>query len=267
MDLIERIRAGAIGQQASESDVALVLVVDELDKIVDRDELKAFIRVVKTVFDIQGTRFFLSISQDAYRDLVLGPALGKNEFDSSFDHIELIGPMELDAARELAQGYTTKLGRTSLDESALDVIACLGKGVPRDILRRCDAAALLAGEDPKLLGDRLLMTERENLLSGVRYLAGLNERVALAFTESKPDLGAALELIASEETNEPVARVLAENFVYIYLLETSKPDERRRLIERCYSFLYSLPMLSTDSIRSALSVFVSAPQPQVSAEA
>ncbi len=79
MEITDRIRAGALGKQVAESDVTLVVVVDELDKIVDRDELKSFIRVVKTVFDIRAERdsFSLHISQGAYHDLLLGAALGR----------------------------------------------------------------------------------------------------------------------------------------------------------------------------------------------
>jgi KAP family P-loop domain len=254
MEISDRIRAGALGKNLADSEIVMVVVVDELDKIVDREELKTFIRVIKTVFDIRGTRFFLSISQDAYRDLVLGSALGKNEFDSSFDHIELIAPMDLDAARSLVKGYLKSLKQTELDDPTVDVIAVLGKGVPRDLLRRCDNAMLLASEKPASLSDSLLMSERESLLAGLRYLAGLSDRIAQVFTDPKPPLDVVLDLIASDETKEPLARILSENFVYVHILSTPDPKERHELITRYYGFLYSLPTLTTESIRSALAM-------------
>jgi hypothetical protein len=252
MEISDRIRAGALGKTLAESEIVVVVVVDELDKIVDHEELKAFIRVIKTVFEIRGTRFFLSISQDAYRDLVLGASLGKNEFDSSFDHVELIAPMELDAARSLVKGYLKSLNQPELDDPTIDVIAVLGKGVPRDLLRRCDTAVLLQAEKPASLSDSLLFVERENLLTGLRYLAGLSDRIVKVFTEPVPPLDSILELIANDATNEQFARILAENFVYVHILATRKSEERHELIARYYAFLYSLPTLTTDSIQAAL---------------
>ncbi len=162
--------------------------------------------------------------------------------------------MELDAARDLVHTYLHGLGQADPDDSTTNVIAALGKGVPRDILRRCDTAIRIAAEKPESLADRLLQAERENLLAGLQYLAGLSDRVAKVFTEARPSLGAILDLIADEGTSEQLARILSENFVYVHLLETPEPAARGGLVERYYGFLYSIPTLTTDSIRSALSV-------------
>ncbi len=265
MDLTERVRAGALGARKATTDVVLVVVVDELDKIVDRDELRAFIRVMKSVFDIPGARFYLSISQDAYRDLVLGSALGKNEFDSSFDHIAVVAPMDLDSARQLAKNYFQSLQQIVPDDATIEVIAGLGRGVPRDILRRCDTVVLLAAEKGGSLDERLLTMERQGLLSGVQYLVGLNERVSKAFTSDRTDLAAILDLITSNGFNEQVARVLTENFVYVQLLAAKDPAIRRELVRRYYRFLYDLPALPLDSIRAGLSI-ISSPAPMATVD-
>ena len=131
--------------------------------------------------------------------------------------------------------------------------------MPRDILRRCDTAALLAAVKVSSLDERLLTMERQGLLSGVQYLAGLNERVSQAFVAERPDLAAVLDLITSNGFNEQVARVLTENFVYLQLLAAKDPATRRELVRRYYRFLYDLPALPLDSIRAGLSV-ISSPE-------
>lgn len=265
LELAEHIRAGALGARPDETDT-FVIFVDELDKIVDRKELRDFVRVIKSVFDIPGARFFLSISQDAYSDLLLGSALGKNEFDSSFDHIELVGPMSFGAARKLSSTYLESLSKGTLDEDVLNLIATLGKGVPRDILRRSDAAVVLAAERSDLLADRLLQAERNNLLSGVQYLAGLSESVAQMFTAAHCDMKAMVESLAAMRLDDKIVRVVSENLVYCHLLSTRDVNTRRALAEGYYEFLYSMPVLPLESIFSGLLLAAKRSQRAVAAD-
>jgi hypothetical protein len=249
LEISQRIRGGALGPTAAANSTILVVFIDELDKIVDREELKNFIRVIKSVFDIEGTRFFLSISQDAYRDLVLGSALGKNEFDSSFDHIELIGPMDFKTARELAKSYLVAVKSAIVPDDVLDMVAVLGKGVPRDILRRCDTVKLLTEQGVSDISDKLLQSEKEELCFGIQYLVGLDTGLTALLNNPAPQRDGIVRWVESSR-DDKVNRVVLESFIYSTLLTERK--NRQGLAQKYYEVLYNLPILTIDSIKSSL---------------
>lgn len=152
--VVYRIRAGALQEESvsegneeilgnNNGEFEVLICIDELDKIVDLRELRDFLRRMKAVFEIPGVYYYLSISEDAFKALYLGPAEGKNEIDSSFDHIVYIPPVNCDLGQKIAKEYIKKKMVFSSDISHRDlriyrVIATMSFGVPRDIIRRSD---------------------------------------------------------------------------------------------------------------------------------
>jgi hypothetical protein len=141
--VVRRLKHGALGSPKDLSPI--VVCIDELDKIVDFEELRQFIRRVKSIFEIPGVSYYLSISEDALTALNLGASLGKNEVDSSFDHIVMVPPLELDDAALLASEYATFLGVDALPSRVARMVAAMSFGIPRDIVRRCDELADVLG--------------------------------------------------------------------------------------------------------------------------
>jgi hypothetical protein len=90
------------------------------------------------IFEIPGAYYFLSISEDGLRALYLGAAEGKNEIDSTFDHIIRIPPADCDLGEEIARAYLNKHSNIPRDKRIDRTIAAISYGVPRDIIRRCD---------------------------------------------------------------------------------------------------------------------------------
>jgi hypothetical protein len=144
---VYRIRQGALGERNA-SDFEVVVCIDELDKIVELDELRIFLRRMKAIFEIPGVYYYLSLSEDALRSLYLGAAEGKNEVDSAFDHIVRIPPLDAETGAQIAAEYIRK-HTTQMDHANVEkisrTIAAVSFGVPRDIIRRCDE--LLAEHD------------------------------------------------------------------------------------------------------------------------
>ena len=115
-----------------------MICIDELDKIIDLDEIRNFLRRMKGIFEVPGVYYYLSLSEDALAALYLGSAEGKNEVDSSLDHIVRIPPLCWKESQEVAKIYLEKRQVSSPESKMLDVLVTLSFGIPRDLLRRCD---------------------------------------------------------------------------------------------------------------------------------
>jgi hypothetical protein len=134
---VYRVKMGALGDRTID-DFEVVICIDELDKIVEPEELRTFLRRMKVIFEIPGAYYYLSLSEDGLKALYLGAAEGKNEIDSAFDHIIRVPPVSCDLGEAIARSYLDKhLG--SREPSRLERgLAAISYGVPRDIVRRCD---------------------------------------------------------------------------------------------------------------------------------
>lgn len=136
--IVHRLEQGALGLQKSDK-FNVLICIDELDKIVDFEEIRIFIRRIKSIFEIPGIYYYISIAEDTLRSLYQGPATGKNEIDSAFDHIVRIPSMSVDNAENIALNYLKKsLSEEELPSRIARLIATLSFGIPRDIIRRSD---------------------------------------------------------------------------------------------------------------------------------
>lgn len=62
----------------------VVIAIDELDKMSDPDKVRALLRDIKGIFEIEGVQFLVSVSHEAARALRLSGNADRNEFNSSF---------------------------------------------------------------------------------------------------------------------------------------------------------------------------------------
>ena len=112
----------------------IVVFIDEIDKMKDTDEIGKFMRILKALYNPMNLFFVVSISKDAYEDFQtrMSTTKERNEFDSSFDHMLQIKPMEYGETEKLINsrilGYSLPIPCTLL-------IWMLSKGNPRDAIR------------------------------------------------------------------------------------------------------------------------------------
>ena len=80
------------------------------------------------------------MSEDALNALYLGIPEGKNEIDSSFDHIIKIPPVDCKLGEKICEAYIKRhyVGSDNVDSKLYRCIAAVSFGVPRDIIRRSD---------------------------------------------------------------------------------------------------------------------------------
>lgn len=154
--IVYRLRQGALGNGPDPS-ASVLICVDELDKVVEMQELRTFVRRIKAIVEIPGCYYYFTLAEDALAELRRGPISGKTEIDSFVDHIVAIRALEFDDSLKLTSAYMLALGIESKggDQQAdkpevRQAIAAISFGVPRDVLRNCDlyndGANLLAGD-------------------------------------------------------------------------------------------------------------------------
>lgn len=136
-EVIYRLRQGAIGG-ASPEHGRIVVCIDELDKIVDYDDLRNALRRIKTVFEVEGCYYIMSLAEDAMRRLYLGAVDGKTEVDSALDHVVELMPLgSIDMFRVVTH-YLSSIGEKEVDEKVRKTIVALSFGISRDALRVAD---------------------------------------------------------------------------------------------------------------------------------
>jgi hypothetical protein len=158
MEIVERLKQGALspgGKYApltaapdGDSVTPRVLVcIDEVDKIISIRAVRVFLKRMKAVFKLPGFFYYLALSEDALAQLYLGPAEGKNEIDSSLDHVVRIPPLSLPLCKNLVGAYLERMrsnsahdqpAKTEISPKVVDVLALSSFGIPRDAIRRCD---------------------------------------------------------------------------------------------------------------------------------
>ena len=128
-----------LGAVAEEYEV--VIGIDELDKLRTADSVEDFLNDIKGVFGVPGCYYLVSVSEDAAAGFERRGAPFRDVFDSSFDDVISLRPLDLVSARKILHGLL--LGWT---EPFIGLCFVLSGGLPRDLWRV--AHELVARRDP-----------------------------------------------------------------------------------------------------------------------
>ncbi|MFC7615286.1 hypothetical protein ACFQV2_19030 [Actinokineospora soli] len=124
-------------------DGVVLVAVDELDKIESAELAQQFLNEIKGVFGVDGTRFLVSVSDDALATYERRAAV-RDAFDSAFDEIVRIEHLTLEDTRTLLRGRVVGLA-----EPFIDLVHCLSGGLARDVVRIARSMVALGDEtDP-----------------------------------------------------------------------------------------------------------------------
>ena len=259
-EIVNRTNFGALDQRNE----GIIVCIDELDKIIEDKEIKAFIRNIKAIFDISGVKYYLSMSEDAMLSFTLGNIAGKNEFDSAFDHILRIEPIPFRESMQIASNYLSRQSNKKFDEDLYKVIAFLSFGVPRDIIRKCDyALSMQINKNGQSFN--LVTGEKLDKLNSA-YLLGIinsNEKKRLSFVgiDGKAQGRSYIDSTISEE-NCPVEKIRFLSYIYILIrLEENRASilksDSSIFIQDLFLFGYDLSYISEEDIRQRISSFES----------
>jgi hypothetical protein len=150
-EIVERLRR-LLHTVGGEYDV--VIGIDELDKMRSAEDVESFLNEVKSIFDVRGCYYLVSVSEDAAAGFERRGVAFRDVFDSSFDDVLNLPFLTFDESRELlyaaAGRWTTPL-----------VMIChvLAGGLPRDLLRW--ARQVIAFEENRVDPPVLLQPGRE----------------------------------------------------------------------------------------------------------
>ena len=117
-----------LGAVAEEYEV--VIGIDELDKLRTADSVEDFLNDIKGIFGVPGCYYLVSVSEDAAAGFERRGAPFRDVFDSSFDDVISLRPLDLESARKILHGLL--LGWT---EPFICLCFVLSGGLPRDLWR------------------------------------------------------------------------------------------------------------------------------------
>ncbi|MEU4673530.1 transcriptional regulator [Amycolatopsis sp. NPDC023774] len=135
---------------------SVVVILDELDKIVSADAAQDFVNEIKAVltFDVPGFLLLVSVSEDALASFERRGLPVRDAFDSTFDSIFRLEYLRLGDARQLLNRRV--LG---LPEPFVCLAHCLSGGLPRELIRVTRevlaSAGQLADVAHRLVGEEL----------------------------------------------------------------------------------------------------------------
>lgn len=107
----------------------VIICIDELDKVLDPDQAREFLRKIKGVFSLENSYYIVSVSEEALEAFELRNLVGKDEVDSTFTTVIRLRNLSVAQCRQL-------LEKRGVKEQDLDmVLAVLSSGNPRDLIR------------------------------------------------------------------------------------------------------------------------------------
>lgn len=122
----------------------LVIGIDEVDKIRDGDRAEAFINDIKAIFDVPGTLYLVSLSEEAMAGFARRTPSIRSSFYSAFDELVSMRPMAYRQSEELLFKRITGVPRPF---TALCHV--LAGGLPRDLVRAARALVDVASAGGK----------------------------------------------------------------------------------------------------------------------
>jgi hypothetical protein len=123
--------ARTVAAEVHRSGHRIFIGVDELDKIGSPDQAEQFLNEIKGIFGVPYLYFVVSVSDDALTAFERRGLPLRDAFDSSFDEIIHVDPLDYAESRRLL--YRRVIG---LSEPYVALCHCLAGGLPRDLIRK-----------------------------------------------------------------------------------------------------------------------------------
>ena len=122
--------AQTVAAEVNRSGHRIFIGVDELDKIGSPVQAEQFLNEIKGIFGVPYLYFMVSVSDDALTAFERRGLPLRDTFDSSFDEIIHVDPLDYTESRRLL--YRRIIG---LSEPFVALCHCLAGGLPRDLIR------------------------------------------------------------------------------------------------------------------------------------
>jgi hypothetical protein len=169
---------------------AVIIGIDELDKIESPDRARAFLNDIKSVFGLDQCYFLVSISEDALGSFQRRGLPIRDAFDSALDEVVRVLPLDYPTAQKLIRSRVV-----GLPDPYVALAFCLSGGLPRDMIRWVRAIVLAESQGDAALSAVCRRLVRDDL---VGKLASSVSTVASQSVAGSPVLIARLESLSTE---------------------------------------------------------------------
>jgi hypothetical protein len=122
-------------------DPAVIVAVDELDKIDDPERAQQFINEIKGIFGVDRTQFLVSLSDDALASFERRGLPIRDAFDSAFDEIVRIEPLSIEDTCTLLKSRVI-----GVSDLFCALAHCMAGGLARDIIRTARSMRAVADD-------------------------------------------------------------------------------------------------------------------------
>lgn len=112
------------------SQVRLIIGIDEIDRIENGENAEKFLNDIKAIFGIPSCCYVASVSADALAIFERRSVRARTAFDTTFDAIIRISPLELNTARQVLERRVV-----GLPYPFIALCYVLSGGVPRELMR------------------------------------------------------------------------------------------------------------------------------------
>jgi hypothetical protein len=157
--------------------VRLIVGIDEIDRIEDAENAEKFLNDIKAIFGIPNCFYIASLSADALANFERRVVSTRTAFDTTFDTVTRIGPLELGTARQVLERRAI-----GLPYPFITLCYVLSGGVPRELMRIARSIfdvrndARFGSEDGKavpcaVITPQVIAREMESLRQGLMPLA------------------------------------------------------------------------------------------------
>jgi energy-coupling factor transporter ATP-binding protein EcfA2 len=218
---------------------AVIIAVDELDKIESADDAQRFVNEIKGIFGAPGTQFLVSVSEDALASFERRGLPMRDAFDSAFHEVVRVDYLTL-------ADTVTLLSRRVLllPEPFHWLVHCMSGGLPRDVVRTVRAMVALASPDetPPSLDDVCVTLVADDLArkSHAFQLACRDRDIGdspevtdfiRSLRKLRTDAPFLLTLVPSLRTGGDLATLSRQAAAYVYYLATLLEVFRRDTVD------------------------------------
>ncbi|WP_436492594.1 hypothetical protein [Actinokineospora sp. HUAS TT18] len=153
-------------------DPAVVVAIDELDKIESAEDAQKFINEIKGIFSVPQTQFIVSVSSDALAAFERRGLPVRDTFDSAFQEIVRVDNLNLADTTLLVNSWVV-----GLPDPFIRLAHCMSGGLPREVRRvaRSIVALSVDAGRPLVLDEvcaRLVGDDLERKAHAVRIAVG-----------------------------------------------------------------------------------------------
>jgi hypothetical protein len=168
-----------ISQQFRYSSHAIVVGIDEIDRIGSLDHAERFVGEIKAIFGVEKCFFLVAVAEDVGSIFSQRATAGRSILENAFDDIVLVEPLDFQETRDLllkrVPGFT---------DSFVYLVHALSGGLPRELIRitrrlvDVNEEASTANRHPRLQ-DLAFCLVKEELIEAIRATRNQMARLML----------------------------------------------------------------------------------------